>query len=104
MHWTEYLPALFKGAQITIVLALSSMAIGTVLLFFAILFGVFPSLVLRYMDKTIDQQTQQLADWTAAVKEVQPTSTPVGNALRGVPEAGKVPETVPVATDLPGAE
>ncbi len=35
MHWTEYLPALFKGAQITIVLALSSMAIGTILAFAA---------------------------------------------------------------------
>ncbi len=35
MHWTEYLPALFKGAQITVVLALSSMAIGTLLAFAA---------------------------------------------------------------------
>ena len=35
MHWTEYLPALFKGAQVTVVLALSSMAIGTILAFAA---------------------------------------------------------------------
>ena len=35
MHWTEYLPALFKGAQITVVLALSPMAIGTLLAFAA---------------------------------------------------------------------
>ena len=35
MHWTEYLPALFKGAQITAILALSSMAIGTILAFAA---------------------------------------------------------------------
>jgi len=69
-------------------------AIGTVLLFFAILFGVFPNLVLRYMNKTIDQQTQQLADWTAAVKEAQPPA--VGQAK---PEAAE-----PVAASLPGAE
>jgi NADH-quinone oxidoreductase subunit M len=79
-------------------------AIGTALLFFAILFGVFPSLVLRYMDKTIDQQTQQLADWTAAVKEAQPTASPVGNALHGVPQPVNVREVVPVASELPGAE
>lgn len=35
MHWTEYLPALFKGAQITVVLALSSLAVGTLLAFAA---------------------------------------------------------------------
>jgi polar amino acid transport system permease protein len=35
MHWTEYLPALFKGAQVTIILALSSMVIGTILAFAA---------------------------------------------------------------------
>jgi NADH-quinone oxidoreductase subunit M len=69
-------------------------AIGTVLLFFAILFGVFPNLVLRYMNRTIDQQTQQLADWTAAVKEAQPAA--VGLDLPDGPR--------PVATELPGAE
>jgi NADH-quinone oxidoreductase subunit M len=67
-------------------------AIGTVLLFFAILFGVFPGLVLQYMDKTIDQQTQQLADWTAAVKEVQP------------PPEAKPKVAEPIAIELPGAE
>ena len=35
MHWTEYLPALLKGAQITVLLALSSMVLGTVLAFAA---------------------------------------------------------------------
>ena len=33
MHWTEYLPALLEGAQITAILALSSMVIGTILAF-----------------------------------------------------------------------
>jgi hypothetical protein len=69
-------------------------AISTVLLFFAILFGVFPQLVLQYMDKTIDQQTQQLADWTAAVKEA-----PSPAVSQTQPATAK-----PVAIELPGAE
>ena len=73
-------------------------------MFFAILFGVFPNLVLRYMNTTIDQQTQQLADWTAAVKEVQPAAGAVGNALRGDPQLGDAQITQPVAAELPGAE
>ncbi len=90
-------------------------AIATVLLFFAILFGVFPNLVLQYMNKTIDQQTQQLADWTKVVKEPQPaggavgaasrgSSPAAGNALRGVPPLGAAPAAAPIAADLPGAE
>jgi NADH-quinone oxidoreductase subunit M len=44
--------------------------IGLTLLAFAILFGVFPyQTVLKYMDATIDRQTQELADWTQTVKE-----------------------------------
>jgi NADH-quinone oxidoreductase subunit M len=64
--------------------------IGTVLLVFAILFGVFPHTfpggapsILKYMDATIDQQTADLAAWTRDVKESR--TAPVGNALRGVP-------------------
>jgi len=38
----------------------------------AILFGVFPqTFLLRYMDKTIDRQVRELADWTKQVKEVE---------------------------------
>lgn len=44
-------------------------AIGMVLLFFAVLFGVFPQLVFRYMNQTISQQTSDLAVWTRTVKE-----------------------------------
>jgi NADH-quinone oxidoreductase subunit M len=79
-------------------------AIGTVLLFFAILFGVFPNLVLRYMDKTIDQQTQQLADWTAAVKEASPAAAAIGSTLHDVPNPADQPITAPIATEIPGAE
>src|SRR4029078_1347093 len=48
--------------------------IGTVLCVFAILFGIFPyqlpggqPSVLKYMDKTIEQQVGDLADWTREV-------------------------------------
>jgi NADH-quinone oxidoreductase subunit M len=45
--------------------------IAGTLFFFAILFGVFPyPCLLRYMDKTIDRQVTELADWTRTVKEV----------------------------------
>src|SRR5206468_8650463 len=43
--------------------------IGTVLCVFAVLFGVAPGLVLKYMDKTIDQQVQDLAVWTKTVQD-----------------------------------
>ncbi len=65
--------------------------IGTVLCVFAILFGVFPwqfpggaPSVLRYMDKTIEQQVSDLAEWTreeeaseraTAVQSVPPLKT-----------------------------
>jgi NADH-quinone oxidoreductase subunit M len=78
-------------------------AIGTTLLAFAILFGVFPDLVLRYMNKTIDRQTEDLAAWTATVKEAQPVPA-VGNALRGVPDAAQAPVLEPVAADLLSAQ
>ena len=69
-------------------------AIGTTLLAFAILFGVFPDLVLRYMNKTINRQTEDLAAWTATVKEAQPAA--VGRVKTEASES--------VAAELPGAE
>jgi NADH-quinone oxidoreductase subunit M len=69
-------------------------AIGTTLLVFAILFGVFPDLVLRYMNKTIDRQTEDLAAWTATVKEAQPAAV----------SQVKTEASEPVAAELPGAE
>ena len=38
--------------------------IAVPLVVLAFLFGVFPNLVLRYMDKTIDRQVEVLAEWT----------------------------------------
>ena len=70
-------------------------AIGTVLLFFAIWFGVFPATLLVYMDQTIDRQTQDLANWTREVKEADQTpQSAIG--LRPFPAAG------PLAAQEPG--
>jgi len=47
--------------------------IATVLFVLAILFGVFPShTILRYMDKTVEAQAQDLTDWT---KDYEATAT-----------------------------
>jgi len=70
--------------------------IGTVLCVFAILFGVFPyqfpggrPSVLKYMDKTIEQQVSDLSDWTRE-EEASERAT----ALRSLP-----PEAIqPVST------
>jgi len=44
--------------------------IAAVLFVLAILFGVFPNTcLLRYMDKTIDRQVTELAEWTKDIKE-----------------------------------
>jgi NADH-quinone oxidoreductase subunit M len=71
-------------------------AIGTILLVFAIWFGLFPGSLLVYMDETIDRQAEDLAAWTANVKETVPAA--IG---RAVPAPGAAQ---PVAAHAPGAE
>jgi NADH-quinone oxidoreductase subunit M len=74
--------------------------IGTVLCVFAILFGVFPyqlpggqPSILKYMDKTIDQQVADLADWTREVDAEKRNRS--ATALLGSPAA-----TEPVSSDV----
>jgi hypothetical protein len=38
-------------------------SIGAILLSLAILFGVFPNLVIRYMDDTVEAQVESLNEW-----------------------------------------
>jgi NADH-quinone oxidoreductase subunit M len=40
------------------------LAIAAPLLAFAILFGIYPKIVLDYMQPTVDRQIEQLAAWT----------------------------------------
>ncbi|MEX2174553.1 MAG: NADH-quinone oxidoreductase subunit M [Pirellulaceae bacterium] len=72
-------------------------AIGTALLAFAILLGVFPyQTVLVYMDQTIDQQVQDLAAWTENVKDAEGAAT-VGTA-RLIPATTTPALAAPVLT------
>jgi NADH-quinone oxidoreductase subunit M len=76
--------------------------IGTVLAVFAIIFGVFPyqfpggqPSVLKYMDRTIDQQVADLADWTRETRADDPTEVTASNSAAS---------TVPIATSRPPSE
>jgi NADH-quinone oxidoreductase subunit M len=58
--------------------------IGITLLVFAVIFGVFPyQTVLKYMDKTITQQTSDLAEWTNDNIPVPPPA--MDTPLPGIP-------------------
>ena len=50
-------------------------AIAAPLLAFAILFGVYPQALLKYITPTVDSQAQALADWTKTVKETETSAT-----------------------------
>ncbi|NLF67547.1 MAG: NADH-quinone oxidoreductase subunit M [Candidatus Anammoximicrobium sp.] len=70
-----YLGPEYKGphAEALTPSTLRENSIAGVLFVLAILFGVFPqTFLLRYMDKTIDRQVNELAAWTQQVKEVEP--------------------------------
>ena len=73
--------------------------IGTTLLVFAILFGVFPyqfpggiPSVLKYMDASIDAQANALANWTRDVADADlPASTPAAETAEATsPEPGQM--------------
>ena len=61
-----YLGAEYKGPHEEALVPMKSRewAVALPLFALAILFGVFPAIVLNYMDATIDQQTTELAVWT----------------------------------------
>jgi NADH:ubiquinone oxidoreductase subunit 4 (subunit M) len=68
--------------------------IGITLLVFAILFGVMPyQTVLKYMDKTITRQVNDLAKWTQEVKQPQLTAAAQqkADADAGSPQASLAP-------------
>ena len=66
--------------------------IGMTLLIFAILFGVAPyQFVMKYMEKTITQQTTDLANWTRDVKDAASPPPAVPASV----EATKAPVSIP---------
>jgi NADH-quinone oxidoreductase subunit M len=77
--------------------------IGTVLCIFAVIFGVFPyQTVLRYMDATIDQQTANLAAWTATFADERVPEAAVSRAEPAAPAAQPVsaPAELPAEAEL----
>jgi len=67
-----YLGAEYKGPHEEALVPIKprEFAIGGTLFALALLFGIFPhQTVMKYMDATIDQQTDQLAEWTRVVKQ-----------------------------------
>ena len=66
-----YLGAEYKGPheEALVPMKAREWAVALPLFVLAILFGVFPAIVLRYMDATIDEQTSSLAAWTQEFDE-----------------------------------
>jgi NADH-quinone oxidoreductase subunit M len=74
--------------------------IGMTLLVLAIIFGVFPyQTVLKYMDRTIDRQVQDLATWTRDVKEVPAARTAAMPAVQA-PVTVAPPAKIPVVAKV----
>ncbi|MEZ6104042.1 MAG: NADH-quinone oxidoreductase subunit M [Pirellulaceae bacterium] len=65
-----YLGAEYKGphGEALTPITMRELAIAVPLFALAIIFGVFPNTILRYMDASIDQQVVNLATWTEEVK------------------------------------
>ena len=65
----------------------------------AIWFGVFPKTVFNYMDKSIDQQVQQLADWTPGYVERKAAAEEEATAVaESAGREGAVVRREPVST------
>jgi len=69
-----YLGAEYKGPHGEDLTPLTprELAIATPLVFFAILFGVAPALLLNYVTPSVNRQVETLADWTRRVHDVRP--------------------------------
>ena len=78
-----YLGAEYRGphAEALTPITLRELVVGSALLFFAVLFGVYPSLVFDYMQPSVDRQVEQLAEWTEL--NVGPEETAKNTLLNG---------------------
>ncbi|MEM8679793.1 MAG: NADH-quinone oxidoreductase subunit M, partial [Planctomycetota bacterium] len=111
-----YLGAEYKGphGEALTPITARELLVAVPLLVLAIVFGVFPATVFRYMDTTIDAQVERLADWSEkyveaggggdgsqTVKQAPPVSTPsaAGRELSYLPTAH--PGAIPTKTFSP---
>jgi NADH-quinone oxidoreductase subunit M len=76
-----YLGPEYKGPHGEALTPITSreLAIGVPLVIFAIVFGVYPNVVLRYMQPSVDQQINNLAAWTEEHDERATALKPTGN-------------------------
>lgn len=75
-----YLGAEYRGphGEALTPITMRELLIATPLLTLAIVFGVYPTSILRYMQPSVDQQVQQLADWTQEHDQRETAANPLG--------------------------
>jgi NADH-quinone oxidoreductase subunit M len=76
-----YLGPEYKGPHGEALTPITSreLSIGIPLVIFAIVFGVYPNILLRYMQPSVDQQIDNLAAWTQEHDERATALKPTGN-------------------------
>ncbi len=106
-----YLGAEYKGPheEALTPITLREQCVAVPLLILAIWFGVYPQTVLRYLDKTVDQQVTTLAEWTPGylAKRRQREDESAGAApIAAEPRTRTEPVTLPAdpARDKPARE
>jgi len=75
-----YLGAEYKGPheEALVPITWRELAIAAPLMFLAIVFGIYPNCVLRYMQPTVDHQVEQLAAWTQRYDQRETAVNPRG--------------------------
>lgn len=73
-----YLGAEYKGPHEEALTPITAreLAIAAPLMFFAVLFGIYPKVVLNYMQPSVDLQVEQLAAWTQEHDERETAARP----------------------------
>jgi len=74
-----YLGPEYKGPheEALVPITMRELAIATPLMFLAIVFGVYPNFLLKYMQPSVDQQVDQLAAWTQRYDERETAANPL---------------------------
>jgi NADH-quinone oxidoreductase subunit M len=104
--WTlqrVYLGPEYKGPHPEALTPMTAREVGIAapLVAFAILFGVYPRLLLDYMTPSVDQTVSQLAHWTQSVKEQgAPPATQAALPAGAAPQGGAAAMNgLPIAAD-----
>ena len=87
-----YLGAEYKGPHEEALTPINGreLFVGSVIVFFAVLFGIMPQLALRYMDATIDNQAKTLTRVIQVIDEEKAAETQIASSLPEATAAGRV--------------